>query len=75
LVDFIAAPEMRHWPTFRAFSLSPFRRRPAWRRIRAPKNFWKTPPDAERTIETCVAAADPRRPIPGTLLARGSHQT
>ena len=31
LVYFIAVLEMRHWPTFRAFSLSPFRRRPVWR--------------------------------------------
>ena len=39
-------------------------------RIRAPKNFLKAPLDAERTVETSVPAADPRLPIPGTLLVR-----
>ncbi len=40
-------------------------------RIRAPKNFLKEALDESRTVESRVsAAADPRLPIPGTLLVR-----
>ena len=40
-------------------------------RIRAPKGFLKAPLDGSRAIEACVSpAADPRLPMPGTLLVR-----
>lgn len=42
-------------------------------RIRAPKNFLKGALDEMRTVESRVAAADPRLPPPGQLLVRRFH--